>query len=384
MCKTILGVRHAFMIMALLLLVSCAGGPANLVGLTEIEQPLAVTAGVTVQNLFIATSRSRSDDGAEFYSRERSQVMGFGNVDVTIPPIHETGQIEQPRRGKSDILKHFTIARPLIFENGAAFQAKINQALAERPKADRSVLVFVHGYNTNFTGAVLRMTQFVHDTGFKGVPVLFTWASYGSALDYVYDINSSLQARHYLIKLAGILANTNAESFSVVAHSMGNLVTLEAMTALMRQKFVAKAPLSSIILAAPDVDFDVFKEYMKDLEPIKDKIFVMVSKDDRALNVSGIIAAGVRVGSADPEDLAALGLSVIDLSQIEDKSSTNHSKFADSPEIVRLIGRGLNEGNTLSTTKTGTQPDPIGSVFKGVGQVAVGLGTVLTLGTLQP
>lgn len=382
MCKTILGVQYAFLVMALLLLVSCASGPANLVGLTNIEQSFAVTEGATVQNLFIATSRARSDSGAEFYSGERSQMLGLGNVEVTIPLNHQIGQIEQPARSeKSDISKHFTIARPMIFENSAAFKAKIDQALAERPKGDRSVLVFVHGYNTNFTGAVLRMSQFVHDTGFKGVPVLFTWASRGLALDYVYDMNSSLQARLYLIKLAGILANTKAESFSVVAHSMGNLVTLEAMSDLMREKFTTKAPLSSIILAAPDVDFDLFKEYMKDLEPIKDKIFVLVSKDDRALNVSRRIAGGVsRVGSADPKKLAALGLSVIDLSQIKDKSSTNHDKFADSPEIVQLIGRGLNEGNSLSSTGTGTPQDPIGSVFQGVAQVATGLGTVLTLG----
>lgn len=377
MRKTIPGLKNAFLITALLLLVSCGAGPANLVGLPKAGQPLVISKGVIVKKLFIATSRLRSDNAAEFYSGERARQIGLGHVDVTIPPNHQTGEIEQPKQGKSDISKHFTIARPVLFENGAAFRKKIDQALAERPKGDRSLLIFVHGYNTNFTDAVLRMTQFVHDTGFKGVPILFTWASRGRALDYVYDINSALQARVYLSELAGILADSDAESYSVVAHSMGNLTTLEAMTGLVREKFTPKAPLNSIILAAPDVDFDLFEQYIKDLGPIRNKIHVLVSKDDRALTLSTRIAGGVsRAGSVDPTKLTALGVSVIDLSQVRNKDSTNHSKFAKSPEIVQLIGRGINEGNTLSTTDTGLAEAAFESVFQGVVHVAIGLDDV--------
>ena len=51
--------------------------------------------------------------------------------------------------------------------------------------------------------------------------------------------------------------------------------------------------------------------------------------------------------TADQSDLAELGVNVIDLSEIEDKGSINHSKFSDSPEIVQIIGKSINEGNTL-------------------------------------
>lgn len=375
-----LSIRFTCMIAALLVLTACAAGPINLVGISAIEQPLVLPSGVKVQNIFVATSRQRSENSAEFFSGERSQVMGLGNVNVTIPPNHQLGQIEQPSSGKSDISSHFTIARPVIFESSASFEASINRELATRPAGERSVLVFVHGYNTNFSSAVLRMAQFVNDTDFKGVPVLFTWASRGRALDYVYDINSALQARFYLMELASILAATNAQSFSVVAHSMGNLATLEAMTGLARQGFTPTAGLTSVILAAPDVDFDLFEEYIKDLGPIKDKIYVLVSKDDRALTLSRRIAGGVsRVGTADPDRLAALGLKVVDLSLVDDKSNTNHSKFADSPEIVQLIGTGINQGNTLSTANSVNSPDLIGSLFQSFSDVASDIGGVLTL-----
>lgn len=55
--------------------------------------------------------------------------------------------------------------------------------------------MFIHGYNTQFDDAVYRITQIVQDSGYKGAPVLFTWASAGRALDYVYDTNSATVAR---------------------------------------------------------------------------------------------------------------------------------------------------------------------------------------------
>ena len=74
------------------------------------------------------------------------------------------------------------------------------------------------------------------------------------------------------------------------------------------------------------------------------------------------------------------GLEVIDLTRIDDRDNVNHTKFAQSPDIVKLIGRGIAEGNSLSTTATGNVENGFGSVFRGVAQVTSGVGTVLTLG----
>lgn len=41
------------------------------------------------------------------------------------------------------------------------------------------------------------------------------------------------------------------------------------------------------------------------------------------------------------EVLADLGLNVIDLSQVNDTSSINNSKFADAPEVVKQIGERI-------------------------------------------
>ena len=71
-------------------------------------------------------------------------------------------------------------------------------------------------------------------------------------------------------------------------------------------------------------------------------MYLLVSQDDGALRVSRLIAGGVpRVGAADAPELEKLGVTVIDLSEIDDSSAGSHAKFAGSHEVVQLIGAGL-------------------------------------------
>ena len=104
------------------------------------------------------------------------------------------------------------------------------------------------------------------------------------------------------------------------------------------------ASINHIMLASPDIDLDLFRTQLGHCRrPIREKMFLLVSEDDGALRVSRRIAGGVpRVGAADAAELEELGVTVIDLSQIEDSSSGSHSKFAGSPEVVQLLGPGLN------------------------------------------
>ena len=76
---------------------------------------------------------------------------------------------------------------------------------------------------------MLRAAQFSHDSNFEGIPVLFTWASRGRTLDYVYDLNSALHARDALLETGIVLNDTSARRIDVVAHSMGNFLTVEAI-----------------------------------------------------------------------------------------------------------------------------------------------------------
>src|SRR5690606_11491384 len=100
-----------------------------------------------------------------------------------------------------------------------------------------------------------------------------------------------------------------------------------------------------VVLASPDIDVDVFKSQLRRIGRPTRPFFVIVSRDDRALLASSIIAGNrPRVGDyGDDEDLAALGVTVIDISKVASGDSLNHAKFADNPLMVQLLGQRLNE-----------------------------------------
>ncbi len=114
----------------------------------------------------------------------------------------------------------------------------------------------------------------------------------------------------------------------------------------MQGGFNKTGRVKNVMLAAPDIDIDVFRSQMSRIKKQKQNLFVLVSKDDSALSFSRRISGGVnRVGSADAEELAEFGVTVIDLSEIDDSASGSHNKFAGSPDVVKLIGQGLNDAN---------------------------------------
>lgn len=333
-----------FLVLASMLLIGC-NRPPELIGIDNAAIPASTAPDVSRHRIFIVTTRGASREPGAFLSANRAQALGLASVEVTVPPVHATGQLERPKRLPPDPRTEFAVVDPLLYGNDAAMIAAINRELAARPKGQRDLLLFVHGYNNTASDALLRLAQFVEDTGFQGVPILFTWASAASTSRYVYDLNSALVARGKIKQIADIMARTNAESADIFAHSMGTFLTMEGLIDLQQAGTLGRrGTINHIMLASPDIDIDLFRTQLGQLPPtIRQRIYLLVSRDDRALRVSSRIAGGVpRVGAANTAELERLGVTVIDLSEIRDSSSGSHSKFAGSPEVVRLIGAGLN------------------------------------------
>ena len=214
------------------------------------------------------------------------------------------------------------------------------------PRGRRDGLLWIHGYNTTLTDAVLRLAQFVEDSGYQGVPILYSWASHGSLTGYVYDLNSALIARDYLEDVPRILSLGAIEGLVVIGHCMGNFLAMEAIRGISgRGLFNTTGKLRDVILASPDIDVDLFLTQLRAV-PRKDRgFYVLTSSDDRALGFSEFIARRQRTGQLHPERLVGAGLNVIDLSEVADTSSIHHAKFADAPEIVKLIGTRILAGD---------------------------------------
>lgn len=335
-------------------LVGCSR-PPELVGIDNPTIQAESVRGVDRHRIFVVTTREATEAVGAFYSGERAPDLGLASVDVTVPPTHVTGELERPKHLPPDPRTEFAVVDPVVYRSDRSFIAEVNRELAKRPKGQQKLLIFVHGFNNTTSDAILRLSQFVEDTHFQGVPVLFTWASAAKASRYVYDLNSALVARGKIKEMTDVLAQTRATDIDVFAHSMGAFLTMEGLVDAQQEgRLGRRKNLDHVVLAAPDIDIDLFRTQLQQLPPsIVRKIYVLVSKDDKALRFSRLIAGGVpRVGAADAADLEKLGLVVIDLSDIDNSSSGSHSKFAGSPEVVQLIGAGLNSAGRFGETST--------------------------------
>ena len=329
--------------------------PPELIGIDNPEFPAASVADVSRHRIFITTTRQATEIVGAFFSGERAPELGLASVDVTVPPNHVVGELERPKRLPPDPRSEFTVVNPVIYRNSASFVTEINRELAKRPADQQKILLFVHGYNNTASDSILRLSQFVEDTNYQGVPVLFSWASAAKAPRYVYDLNSALVARAKIKQMAGVLTKTRAREIDIFAHSMGTLLTMEGLVdAQLSGTLGTRGHINHIMLASPDIDIDLFRTQIGLLpKKIVESMYVLISEDDAALRFSRLIAGGVpRVGAADAKALEELGLTVIDLSEIEDSSSGSHSKFAGSPEVVQLIGSGLNASGRFGETST--------------------------------
>ena len=215
------------------------------------------------------------------------------------------------------------------------------------------MLLFIHGYNTLFAEGLYRISQVAHDSKSTSVPVLFAWASRGKLRDYVYDTNSATAARDGLEHVLRLALASKADQVNIVAHSMGNWVTVEAV----RQLRISGAPYPTnkvgvIVLAAPDLDLDVFKSQMQRIGKPRRPFFIVLSRDDKALGFSSFIAGGqTRVGAdTNVQDLTALGATVIDLTDVKADDPTNHAKFAQLAEVAPQLRDVLEHG-------VGARPD---------------------------
>ncbi len=364
--------RTAICILVLSIVTGCASLPAS-------ETGSSAEAVHSSEHLFVATTRARAADSGELFSGERGQGVDYASVNVTIPPVHKPGTLERPRYGEPEIDRHFTIAGRNYMDDGESVARAIDAEIATKSEENRDILLFVHGYNTGFSDSVLRFSQFAHDAGFGGTLVLFTWASRGSPVEYFYDRESATIARDGLEKTLRLLAGTKARKVHIMAHSMGNWVAMEAL----RQLQIAGDPalkdrVGEIVLASPDIDVDVFKAQMQRLGRPAKPYNLLISKDDRALILSQKLSGNLpRLGNyASDAEIANLGIVVYDLTDVKSEDSLRHGKFAQAPEIVRLLGNRLNEGTQLASNEVRFS-DRLQSLTRNIGDVVVSTGDIV-------
>jgi len=367
----------AVMAAVCLLLGSCMSRPENVLS------PIVETAPAASKvDMLVATTRQRADDPGTLFSGERGKAISIDNIVVSIPPDQnrKVGEVQWPRKLPGNPEKDFVTLKAERYTSGK----QLTQWLDRNRGPKRRVLVFVHGFNNTYADAVYRFAQIAHDSRTEAAPVLFTWPSRANVLDYGYDKESANFSRFALEELLReAAANPDVDEVTVLAHSMGGWLTVEALRGIaMRDKRVSPK-IKNVVLASPDIDVDVFRRQLVEMGPDHPHFTIIVSREDRALRLSKFISGDVdRVGAADVRPygpmLKSLGITVIDTSNIKSRGDLlKHNTFTDSPEMVRLLGQRL-AGQTLAANDT-TLGDQLGITIVGaVSAVGTAADTVVS------
>jgi esterase/lipase superfamily enzyme len=318
------------------MLTACAGrpGPETLSSVTLTDfQPK------TVETLYSVTTRDRTEPGKNVFGVDKTLEPNYARFDISIPPNHKPANIEWPKGKTVDPNTDFAVLSQAVLDRADLIQA------VRAPKAAPPI-IFVHGYNYNFQEALYRMAQLKTDSSIDGIPIVFSWPSYAALPAYVADKESATYSRDALANLMADLTTARKGEVDVFAHSMGGWLTIEALRQLKLKGRDDVLDRLRVIMAAPDIDEDVFTAQLEVIGRMKIPILILVAADDRALQVSSILGAGTqRVGALDARnpDVAAAakkaGVTIVDISSLESADATNHNRFFDVNQIASALSQ---------------------------------------------
>ncbi len=336
----------------LLLVQACATTNAPVGGYPLSTDP-ASDSYIVISTLF-ATDRSVDLRAApnERFGSGRSELK-YGVAHVSIPMTHELGALESPsvmrlefseRPDRHVMLMDVTVWKPEEYFDFLRFRVTAS--------ARRNVLVFVHGYNVSFSAAARRTAQMAYDLGFDGAPIFYSWPSKGEEEGYFADEESIKWTEAHLEQfLEEVLTRSEAEAVYLVAHSMGNRAVTRAVTTVLNRKPELRPKLKELILAAPDIDADVFRDRIAPaLVKAADNVTLYAASGDLALAASRTVHQHPRAGDSGEQIVVVPGIETIDASG-QDTSFLGHSYFAETGTLIADLYQLISHGQRAHDRK---------------------------------
>lgn len=297
--------------------------------------------------VFYATDRNLigAANTDQLYGGDRTRELKLGVCEVSIPPRHGIGRLEEPDLFESPSPhSHVTLTSVSPPLQSTAFFDELRAAVAHSHRHE--LFVFVHGYAVTFGEAVRRTGQMAHDVEFDGAAIVYSWAAQGSLLSYLVDAGNAEWTERYLVDFLEQLArDSGAENIHLVAHSMGTRVLVRALRELVRRApNTGLQAFDEVVLAAADFDADLFvRDYVPDVTRVGRRLTIYASRADWALGSAQFLYRYERLGnSVDAIERAGLAqqLDLIDATQV-DKGTVGHMYYGNSPSILRDLSRVL-------------------------------------------
>jgi esterase/lipase superfamily enzyme len=275
----------------------------------------------------------------EPFTSERGDVVYHGYCDVFIPESHRIGSLG------SAWWKRLFIGDDRVTLRGAkllaeqTFWRQLVKACRRVPEDERQAVVYIHGYNTSFKEAARRAAQLGADLEIRGAMGFFSWPSGGTKRDYIPD-TAAVEASEAQIAdfLAGFATQSGSERVHIIAHSMGNRGLLRAISRIVHDASrLSKCRFAQVILAAPDVDTNVFADLARNFEQVAKGATLYVSDKDVLLEASSWLHDYPRAGIRPPVTVVP-NIDTIDVGRI-DLSLLGHSYFGGVRDVLHDMHR---------------------------------------------
>jgi esterase/lipase superfamily enzyme len=290
--------------------------------------------------IFYATDRKQVDltnskikFGPE---RQLNGTLTYGTCTISIPKKHKVGRVECPSLLRLEFRpnpdKHVIILETLTLEE-QDFLARVATSVAASEAKD--AFIFVHGYNVTFEDAACRTAQIAFDLHFIGAPICYSWPASGRITNYAADEASIIWTSPHFERFLCLIADrTGAKRIHVIAHSMGNRAACDALRALSLKKADANVLLHHLVLAAPDIDADTFRQLAAALKSMSGHITLYASSRDKAIKLSQKLHKNARAGA--PPLVIVPDVESIDASEMG-ADWLSHSYFSDNWPLLSDI-----------------------------------------------
>jgi len=183
------------------------------------------------------------------------------------------------------------------------------------------------------------------DLNFHGAPIFYSCPSKGDLDGYPADEETIVwTTSHLKAFLQQGAVQSKARTVHLIAHSMGNRALTQALAELgAPTNGTLRAHFREVILAAPDVDPDIFKQLAGTFHKTADRVTLYASSHDEALAASKRLHEFPRAGEAGQGLLVMQGIDTIDVSAV-DTSFLGHSYSGDNASVISDIQRLLAQG----------------------------------------
>lgn len=327
---------------------------------TKLESREANTAASFVEKVegrevAVWFGTNRAYDGKRKFLGQRGSHVQYGRCKVFVPIDREVGSLGSGFFGRLIHGDNRIKVKNTEVIPGVEFWQAIRRELHAFEEPERHALIYIHGYWTTFEMAALRTAQLKADLGFAGPTAFFSWPSLGTLFGYPGDVaaiqSSEVAIRNFLIDFA---TQSGASAVHIIAHSMGNQGLLRAMDAIARDAAISgRVRFGQVILAAPDVDRELFAELASAYVKLSQRSTLYISKNDMPVNFSAWIHDYDRVGIAPPVTIIP-GMDTINVSKVN-LGIFGHSYVAELRPILSDI-HALLSSNSSPDSRFGLRP----------------------------